>query len=120
VPVQSAANRKSGRAGSAVVCGDGGRMRRRVRQCKWKQWKRSRRRREMLQQLGADLTTVPLASRSRKVCWRMSTTSLVQAASTHEWLGQQGVPDLTALWVIDHYPPPPKPGPKAPVTATAG
>jgi RNA-directed DNA polymerase len=95
-------------------------MRRRVRQCYWKQWGRSRRRRRMLLRLGADPRTVHLASRSRKGCWRMSTNSIVQAALTNEWLGQQGVPDLPALWVAYHYPPPPKAEPEAPVTAAAG
>ncbi len=46
----------------------------------------------------------------------MSTNSLVQAALTNEWLDKQGVPNLQALWVAYHYPPPPKPEPKAPVT----
>jgi len=32
-------------------------------------------------------------------------------------LEQQRVPDLPALWVADHYLSPPKPEPKAPVTA---
>lgn len=92
-------------------------MRRRVRQCYWKQWGRSRRRRRMLLRLGADPATVHLASRSRKGCWRMSTNSIVQAALTNEWLGKQGLPDLPALWVAYHYPPPPKAEPEAPVTA---
>jgi hypothetical protein len=50
----------------------------------------------------------------------MSTNSLVQAALTNEWLGKQGVPDLPALWVAYHYPPPPKAEPKAPVPAAEG
>jgi RNA-directed DNA polymerase len=92
-------------------------IRRRVRQCYWKQWGRARRRRRMLLRLGAAPTTVHLASRSRKGCWRMSTNSIVQAALTNEWLNQQGVPDLPALWVAYHYPPSPKAEPKAPVQA---
>lgn len=95
-------------------------IRRRVRQCYWKQWGRARRRRRMLLKLGADPATVHLASRSRKGCWRMSTNSIVQAALTNEWLNKQGVPDLPALWVAYHYPPPPKAEPKAPVTAAKG
>jgi hypothetical protein len=47
----------------------------------------------------------------------MSTDNIVQAALTNEWLSQQGVPDLTALWVAYHYPPPPRAEPKNPVTA---
>jgi RNA-directed DNA polymerase len=95
-------------------------MRRRVRQCYWKQWGRYRRRRRMLLRLGADPATVHLASQSRKGCWRMCTNSIVQAALLNEWLEKQGLPDLPALWVADHYPPPPKPEPKAPVLAAKG
>ncbi|MEO5960688.1 MAG: group II intron reverse transcriptase/maturase, partial [Opitutaceae bacterium] len=79
-------------------------MRRRVRQCYWKQWKRSRQRRRMLLKLGADPREVYLASRSRKGCWRMSTNSIVQAALTNEWLDKQGVPNLQASWIAYHYP----------------
>jgi len=79
-------------------------IRRRVRQCYWKQWKRARQRRRMLLKLGADRREVSMASRSRKGCWRMSTNSIVQAALTNEWLDQQGVPNLQNLWIAYHYP----------------
>jgi RNA-directed DNA polymerase len=79
-------------------------IRRRVRQCYWKQWKRGPTRRRMLLRLGANRAEVHLASRSRKGCWRMSTNSVVQAALTNEWLDQQGVPNLQALRIAYHYP----------------
>lgn len=79
-------------------------MRRRVRQCYWKQWKRARMRRRMLLRLGANREDVHMASRSRKGCWRMSTNSIVQAALTNEWLDKQGVPNLQASWIAYHYP----------------
>lgn len=79
-------------------------IRRRVRQCYWKQWKRSRQRRRMLLKLGADPREVYLASRSRKGCWRMSSNSIVQAALTNEWMEKQGVPNLQASWIAYHYP----------------
>jgi RNA-directed DNA polymerase len=81
-------------------------VRRRVRQCYWKQWKRGPTRRRMLLRLGAAHAEVHLASRSRKGCWRMSTNSVVQAALTNEWLDQQGVPNLQATWIAYHYPSP--------------
>ena len=81
-------------------------IRRRVRQCYWKQWKRGPTRRRMLLRLGAAREEVHLASRSRKGCWRMSTNSVVQAALTNEWLTKQGVPNLQASWIAYHYPPP--------------
>ena len=79
-------------------------IRRRVRQCYWKQWKRARMRRRMLLKLGANPREVHLASRSRKGCWRMSTNSIVQAALTNAWLDKQGVPNLRHLWIAYHYP----------------
>jgi RNA-directed DNA polymerase len=81
-------------------------IRRRVRQCYWKQWKRGPTRRRMLLRLGAAREEVHLASRSRKGCWRMSTNSIVQAALTNEWLDKQGVPNLQARWIAYHYPSP--------------
>ena len=79
-------------------------MRRRVRQCYWKQWKRGPTRRRMLLRLGAPREEVHLASRSRKGCWRLSTNSLVQGALTNEWIAY-------------HYPP--KKEPSEPVSVTS-
>jgi len=79
-------------------------IRRRVRQCYWKQWKRGPTRRRMPLRLGAARDEVHLASRSRKGCWRMSTNSIVQAALTNDWLTKQGVPNLPDLWIAFHYP----------------
>jgi len=80
-------------------------VRRRVRQCYWKQWKRPRCRRRNLLRLGADPEQVHLCSRSRKGCWRMATNSIVQAALTNEWLEKQGVVSLQQAWIAYHYPP---------------
>jgi len=79
-------------------------VRRRVRQCYWKQWKRPRCRRRNLLRLGADPEQVHLCSRSRKGCWRMATNSIVQAALTNEWLEKQGVVSLQQAWIAYHYP----------------
>ena len=79
-------------------------VRRRVRQCYWKMWKRPRCRRRNLLRLGADPEQVHLCSRSRKGCWRMSTNSIVQAALNNEWLKQQGVVSLQEAWLAYHYP----------------
>lgn len=75
-------------------------IRRRVRLCYWKQWKRPRKRRRMLIQLGINPDEVKLASRSRKGYWRMSSNSLVQAALNDAYLKKQGVPSLRNLWVV--------------------
>lgn len=79
-------------------------IRRRVRLCYWKQWKRPRKRRRMLIQLGIHRDTVKMASRSRKGYWRMSRNSLVQIALSNEWLEEQGVQPLAHLWIAYKYP----------------
>ena len=81
-------------------------LRRRVRLCYWKQWKRPRTRRRHLMALGISKDDVKLASRSRKGYWRMPGNSIVQRALTKQWLWDQGVPHMRQQWVDLHYPQP--------------
>jgi RNA-directed DNA polymerase len=81
-------------------------LRRRVRLCYWKQWKRPRTRRRHLMALGISKDDVKLASRSRKGYWRMAGNSIVQRALTKQWLWDQGVPNMRQQWVDLHYPAP--------------
>jgi len=78
-------------------------LRRRVRLCYWKQWKRPRTRRRHLLALGISKDDVKLATRSRKGYWRMSHNSVVQRALTNQWLWDQGVPNMRQQWVGLHY-----------------
>ena len=78
-------------------------LRRRVRLCYWKQWKRPRARRRNLLALGIPRDEVKLASRSRKGYWRMSGNSIVQRALTKDWLWRQGVPNMRQQWIDLHY-----------------
>jgi len=82
-------------------------VRRRVRLYYWKQWKQPGTRRRHLIRLGADPSEVKMASRSRKGYWRMSSNRIVQQAMNNQWLEEQGVPDIRAVWIKLHY------GPKA-------
>ena len=81
-------------------------IRRRVRLCYWKDWKRPRTRRRRLLALGISKDDVKLASRSRKGYWRMAGNSIVQRALTKQWLWDQGVPNMRQQWVDLHYPTP--------------
>jgi len=81
-------------------------LRRRVRLCYWKQWKRPRTRRRHLLALGISKDDVKLATRSRKGYWRMARNSVVQRAMTKQWLWDQGVPHMRQQWVDLHYPAP--------------
>ncbi len=78
-------------------------LRRRVRLCYWKQWKRPRTRRRHLMALGISKDDVKLASRSWKGYWRMAGNSIVQRALTKQWLWDQGVPNMRQQWVDLHY-----------------
>lgn len=82
-------------------------LRRRVRLCYWKDWKRPRTRRRHLLSLGIPKDEVHLATRSRKGYWRMAGNSIVQRALTNQWLRNQGVPDMRQQWIDLHYPAPP-------------
>ena len=80
-------------------------VRRRVRLYYWKQWKQPRTRRRHLLALGADPSTVHMATRSRKGYWRMSQIEIVRFALNNRWLEEQGVPDMNAIWRVLHYGP---------------
>ena len=78
-------------------------LRRRVRLCYWKQWKRPRTRRRHLIRLGIPPDEVKKASRSRRSYWRMSGNGLVQRALNKAWLWAQGVPNMRQHWIDLHY-----------------
>jgi len=78
-------------------------LRRRVRLCYWKQWKRPRTRRRHLIRLGIHPAEVYKASRGRRGYWWMAGTSIVQRALDNQWLTEQGVPSLRQRWIEMHY-----------------
>jgi RNA-directed DNA polymerase len=79
-------------------------LRRRVRLCYWKMWKRPARRIRQLIQLGTGRRSAILAGLSRKGYWRLSRTLSTHTGMTNAWLAKQGVLSLKALWVSIHYP----------------
>ena len=78
-------------------------LRRRVRLCYWKQWKRPRTRRRHLIRLGIQPAEVYKASRCRRGYWWMAGTSIVQRALDNSWLAEQGVPSIRQQWIEMHY-----------------
>jgi RNA-directed DNA polymerase len=78
-------------------------LRRRVRLCYWKQWKRARTRRRHLIRLGIHPAEVYKASRCRRGYWWMAGTSIVQRALDNRWLEEQGVPNIRQQWIEMHY-----------------
>ena len=78
-------------------------LRRRVRLYHWKQWKQPRTRRRNLLRLGANPSTVHMATRSRKGYWRMSANSILHNALNNQRLKDMGVPELRDIWIKWHY-----------------
>ena len=79
-------------------------LRRRVRLCYWKMWRRPRNRIRQLLKLGTGKRSAILAGLSRKGHWRLSRTLSTHTGMTNAWLAEQGVISLKELWVNIHYP----------------
>jgi RNA-directed DNA polymerase len=79
-------------------------LRRRVRMCYWKQWRRFRTRVRNLLKLGTHPgVAIPMCF-SRKGPWRCARTLATQTGMTNEWLKDQGLLSVKELWVNIHYP----------------
>jgi len=78
-------------------------IRRRVRLCYWKGWKRPGKRRRELLKMGIGKDEVKMASRSRKGPWRISANSILHRAMNTDWLARQGLCSLSQMWVLFKY-----------------
>jgi len=74
-------------------------LRRRIRMCYWKQWRRPRTRIANLLKLGTSKRHAILTGISRKGFWRLSKTLATQTGMTNEWLEQQGLLSIRQLWM---------------------
>ena len=79
-------------------------IRRRIRLCYWKMWKKPRKRMSELMKLGTSRKEAILAGRSRKGLWTLSRTLATQSGMTDAWLASQGLLSIKELWVAIHYP----------------
>jgi len=79
-------------------------LRRRIRMCYWKQWRRCRTRVRNLLALGTFKRQAILTSLSRKGPWHLAKTMATQAGMTNKWLSDQGLVNIRKLWVNIHYP----------------
>jgi len=79
-------------------------LRRRVRMCYWKQWRRFRTRVRNLLKLGTHPgVAIPMCF-SRKGPWKCARTLATQTGMTNQWLQDQGLLSVKELWVKIHYP----------------
>lgn len=79
-------------------------IRRRVRQCYWKQWRWCRTKIRNLRRLGVDLGTAIRAGLNRHGPWAMARRLAAHSGLTNEWLKEQGLVSVKELWVKIHYP----------------
>jgi len=79
-------------------------LRRRLRMCYWKRWRRTRTKVRELLKLGTSLDAAISVALSRKGPWRLSRTLATQTGMTIRWLHTQGLLSVKELWVKIHYP----------------
>ncbi|MCO5043685.1 MAG: maturase [Kiritimatiellae bacterium] len=79
-------------------------IRRRLRMCYWKQWRRCRKRVRELLKLGVSESQAVLTALSRKSYWHLSRTMATQSGITNAWLESQGLVSVRTLWIAFHYP----------------
>ena len=77
-------------------------LRRRVRMCYWKQWRLVRTKVRHLLALGVGKRHAILTAISSKSYWRMSKTLATQVGMTNQWLKEQGLISVRALWMKAH------------------
>ena len=98
-------------------------IRRRLRMCYWKQWRRCRKRVRELLKLGVSERQAVLTALSRKSYWHLSRTMATQSGLTNAWLKsqpsrrrdsppqggsdrreRQRLVSVRELWIAFHYP----------------
>ncbi len=79
-------------------------LRRPVRMCYWKRWRKTRTKVKNLTQLGCPLDMAIAVGMSRKGPWDLSRTYATQLALNDKWLEEQGLISIKQLWVGIHYP----------------
>jgi RNA-directed DNA polymerase len=83
-------------------------LRRRLRMCYWKRWRRARTKVRELLKLGTSLSASISVAMSRKGPWRLARTLATQTGMTNKWLKAQGLLSVKELWVNIHYPAKPR------------
>ncbi|MEK7361908.1 MAG: group II intron reverse transcriptase/maturase [Pseudomonadota bacterium] len=77
-------------------------LRRRVRMCYWKQWRKTRTKVRMLMTLGTSRKEALMTALSRKGPWHLAKTLATQVGMTNAWLQQQGLLSIRERWLKAH------------------
>ncbi|MCG8037759.1 MAG: group II intron reverse transcriptase/maturase [Candidatus Thiodiazotropha taylori] len=78
-------------------------IRRRIRMCYLKQWRKPRTRIRNLIKLGTRTRTAVSLGLSSKGPYRLARTLATQSGMTNKWLAQQGLVSVRELWIKFHY-----------------
>lgn len=79
-------------------------IRRRVRMCYWRQWRKTRTKVTRLLKLGATKSWALTCGATRKGPWRSSKTPGIQQALNNNFLKEEGLYSLRDGWIKIHYP----------------
>ena len=77
-------------------------LRRRIRMCYWKCWKRIKTRHDNLVRLGIDNRKAWEYANTRKGYWRISNSPILSKALTNEKLKKKGFPTITERYLLVH------------------
>jgi RNA-directed DNA polymerase len=77
-------------------------LRRRIRMCYWKRWKKIKTRHDNLVRLGIDNYKAWEYANTRKSYWRISNSPILARALTNEKLKKQGFPTITERYSLVH------------------
>ncbi len=78
-------------------------IRRRIRMCYWKQWRKPRTKIRNLIKLGVPVKLAISCGMTSKGYWHSARTEGIQKGLTNQWLEQQGLVSLRDRWVALHY-----------------
>ncbi|MCA9233785.1 MAG: hypothetical protein KDA57_24320, partial [Planctomycetales bacterium] len=77
-------------------------IRRRVRMCYWKQWRKPRTKVRKLLALGTSRGQAIRTGLSSKAYWHLARTLATQTGMTNDWLKSQGLSSVRDLWMKAH------------------
>jgi RNA-directed DNA polymerase len=77
-------------------------LRRRVRMCYWKQWRKVRTKVRHLLALGTSRKHAIFTALSRKGPWHLARTLATQTGMTNKWLAEQGLLSIRDQWMKAH------------------
>jgi len=78
-------------------------LRRRIRMCYWRQWRKPRTKVNNLLKLGVPLALAVSCGATRKGVWRSAKTKGINLALSNEYLAKAGLVSLRDIWIKIHH-----------------